>query len=246
MKNRKVNRFKIYLFLSLILFGVLTYSQSIESGYMDSSSYLDDLKTELQIKWPKNRTVNIVFHGHSVPSGYFKTPHVNTLSAYPSLVLQKIKSMYPYAIVNVIVTAIGGENSVQGAERFERDVLVYKPDVVFIDYGLNDRRPGLEKSYAAWSQMIKQAKDQEVKVILLTPSPDQRVDFGSADNELKKHADQIKGLARDNKVGLVDSYKAFGFLYSNKDELAKYMSQVNHPNELGHELIAKEIIEYFK
>jgi acyl-CoA thioesterase I len=246
MRSCKINHFKIYLFLSLMLFGVLTYSQSIESGNMDSSNYLNNLKTELQIKWPKNRTINIVFHGHSVPSGYFKTPQVNTLSAYPSLVLKKIKSMYPYAVVNVIVTAIGGENSVQGAERFEGDVLIHGPDVVFIDYGLNDRRPGLEKSFAAWNQMIRQAKDQGVKVILLTPSPDQRVDYDSSDNELKKHADQIKGLAHENKVGLVDSYKAFRFLYSNKAELVKYMSQVNHPNELGHELIAKEIIEYFK
>ena len=26
----------------------------------------------MQIKWPRNRTINIVFHGHSVPAGYFK------------------------------------------------------------------------------------------------------------------------------------------------------------------------------
>jgi lysophospholipase L1-like esterase len=197
-------------------------------------------------EWPKNRTINLVFHGHSVPSGYFKTPQVNTLSAYPSLVLKKIKSIYPNAVVNSIVTAIGGENSVQGAKRFERNVLVYKPDVVFIDYGLNDRRPGLRKSFAAWNQMIKQARNKGIKVILLTPSPDQSVDYGSSDNELKKHAGQIIGLATENQVGLVDSYKAFEFLYSDKGELTKYMSQVNHPNKRGHELIAKEIIEYFK
>lgn len=232
--------------MPLMLFGFLAHGQNVASGKTDSNNYLNGLKKELQVEWPKNRTINLVFHGHSVPSGYFKTPDVNTLSAYPYVVLQKIKSMYPYAVVNVIVTAIGGENSVQGAERFERDVLLHKPDLVFIDYGLNDRRPGLEKSYTAWSQMIRQAKDQEVKVILLTPSPDKRVDFGSADNELKKNTDQIIGLATENRVGLVDSYRAFEFLYSDKEELTKYMSQVNHPNELGHELIANEIMEYFK
>jgi len=39
----------------------------------------------------------------------------------------------------VICTAIGGENSSAGARRFESDVLVHKPDVLFIDYALNDR-----------------------------------------------------------------------------------------------------------
>ena len=34
--------------------------------------------------------------------------------------------------------------------------------------------------------------------------------------------------------------------YTNKEKLKKYMSQVNHPNEKGHELIANEIIKYFQ
>ncbi len=207
---------------------------------------MNELKTELQKEWPGNKTINIVFHGHSVPSGYFKTPQVNTLSAYPYLFLKKLKSIYPFAVVNVIVTAIGGENSVKGAERFVRDVLVHKPDVILIDYALNDIGTGLNNAYTSWTQMIKQAKEHGIPVILLTPSPDQRVNYDSPDNDLKKHTDQIIGLAKENQVGLVDSYKAFEFLYSDKQKLAEYMSQVNHPNEKGHELIANEILKYFR
>jgi len=236
-----------FIFLApMILFGFLVRSQNTESEKANPSTYLRDLKVEMQIEWPKNRTINIVFHGHSVPAGYFKTPQVNTLASYPYLVLQKIKAMYPLAVVNVIITAIGGENSVQGAKRFKRDVLIHEPDVLFMDYGLNDRRAGLEKSYEAWNQMIKQAKEQHVKVILLTPSPDQRVEYSNPDNELKKHTDQIITLANEHQVGLVDSYKAFEFLYARKNKLKKYMSQVNHPNEKGHELIANEIFTWFK
>jgi acyl-CoA thioesterase I len=43
-------------------------------------------------------------------------------------------------------------------------------------------------------------------------------------------------LAKENQVAFVDSYKAFEFLYSDKEKLAGYMAQVNHPNKLGHEL----------
>jgi lysophospholipase L1-like esterase len=200
----------------------------------------------MQIEWPKNKTINIVFHGHSVPAGYFKTPNVNTLQAYPNLTLKKLKEIYPFAVINTIVTAIGGENSVKGAQRFERDVLIHKPDIILIDYGLNDRKVGLEKAYSAWNVMIKQAKEQGIKVILLTPSPDQTVDFDNAENDLKKHASQIRTIATENQIGLADSYQAFEFLYSDKLELNQYMSQVNHPNERGHELIANELIKWFK
>jgi lysophospholipase L1-like esterase len=230
----------------IILSTLSAHCQIPQSGIADSKSYLSDLKIELKKEWPKNRTINIVFHGHSVPAGYFKTPAVNTLSAYPHLFLKILKEIYPLAVVNVIVTAIGGENSVKGSERFERDVIIHQPDLIFIDYGLNDRGPGLEKAYTAWNEMIKQAKKLGIKVILLTPSPDQNVNYADPDNELKKHEEQIRKLAAESQIGLADSYKAFEFLYPEKEKLSKYMSQVNHPNELGHELIANEIMKWFQ
>ena len=235
-------------FLPLAFIWLMTLSsqgQTNNKEMADAANYLNDLKIELQKEWPKNRTINIVFHGHSVPAGYFKTPVVNTLAAYPYQVLGKLKPMYPYAVVNVIITSIGGENSVSGAKRFHDDVLSHQPDVVVIDYGLNDRDVGLEKSYTAWKQMIQQALNQKIKVILLTPSPDQRIDYTNPNNELKKHTDQIIKLANENQVGLVDSYQAFEFLYSDGKQLKEYMSQVNHPNGKGHQLIANEIIKWF-
>ena len=233
---------KNLLFIPILLCTFWTQAQTIA----DPANYLSGLKSEMQKEWPKNRTINMVFHGHSVPAGYFKTPQVNTLGAYPNLFLKKLKAIYPLAVVNIIVTAIGGENSVQGAERFAQDVLIHKPDLILIDYALNDRGYGLEKAYLAWNQMIKQAKDHGIKVILLTPSPDQSVNYADPENELKKHADQIRKIARENQVGLVDSYQAFEFLYPEKEQLSKYMAQVNHPNELGHELIANELMKWFQ
>tara|TARA_B110000305_G_C19459573_1_gene653255 strand:- start:315 stop:1034 length:720 start_codon:yes stop_codon:yes gene_type:complete len=219
--------------------------QNAQGQIADVGYYLDSLKVELQKEWPKNRTINIVFHGHSVPAGYFRTPVVNTFAAYPNLVMQKIKAIYPLAVVNTIVTSIGGENSVRGAARFDDEVLTHNPDVLFIDYALNDRGVGLEKSYAAWDEMIKKAKNKNIEVLLLSPSPDQREEYENPDNQLKQHTNQIIQLAKENEVGFVDSYKAFEFLYSARAQLVKYMSQVNHPNEKGHELIASEIIKWF-
>src|SRR5690606_5862244 len=115
-------------------------------GLADESGYLQEIKMELEKKWPDNRTINLVFHGHSVPAGYFKTPVVNTLDAYPFQVLKGIKEHYPHAVINIINTSIGGENSISGAERFETGVLIHRPDVLFLDYALNDTGIGLETS----------------------------------------------------------------------------------------------------
>ncbi len=237
---------KLSLLLLLFLCVFSLKGQNTNTGIADPATYLSDLKTELQKEWPKNRTINIVFHGHSVPAGFFKTPQVNTLGAYPHQFLRKLKETYPFATVNVIVTAIGGENSLSGEKRFKKDVLTHKPDLILIDYVLNDRGAGLQKSYIAWDWMIKKATSRGIKVILLTPSPDQNVNYADQSNELKKHTDQIRRLAAENHVGLVDSYQLFEFLYTDMAQLQKYMSQVNHPNEKGHELIANELMTWFK
>lgn len=234
---------KTYFVLLTIL---LSCQTKIKNEVVKTNDYLIDIKTELKEEWPNNRTINLVFHGHSVPAGYFKTPVVNTLESYPYLVLKELKSIYPYAVINVINTSIGGENSIGGEKRFELDVLNHRPDVLFIDYALNDRRIGLDKSHEAWSQMIRKALKEDIKIILLTPSPDQNVDILKSNNELGQFAEQIKQLSKENGIGLIDSYEVFKSKVVLGDSISNYMSQVNHPNKKGHQLITNEIIKYFE
>ncbi|GAA4469645.1 SGNH/GDSL hydrolase family protein [Nibrella saemangeumensis] len=224
--------------------GILLFlSITSQAQVADKNSYLADVKKELNAVWPKNRTINIVFHGHSVPAGFWHNHEVHTLESYPHLVLRKLKEQYPYAVVNVIVTAIGGENSQKGNARLEKEVLVHRPDVLLIDYALNDRFQGMEKTKEAWDGMIRKALAQHIKVILLTPSPDQRVDLLAADNPLEQHTIQIRQLAETHHVGLADPYAVFKKI-ALTGAVKDYMSHVNHPNLAGHEIIANTIIEW--
>ena len=233
------------LCLVFILLFATSWKSTVKDGGVNSSEYLQALKTELKKEWPKNRTINLVFHGHSVPAGYFKTPVVNTLASYPYQLLRELKKLYPFAVINIINTSVGGENSQSGAKRFDKEVLKHRPDLLFIDYALNDRSIGLEKAADAWESMIRKALKKNIKVILLTPSPDQRINLLDPDNELEKHAKQIKNLAGKYGVGLVDGYELFHALAASGDSISNYMSQVNHPNDRGHLLITNEIMKYF-
>ena len=213
---------------------------------IQSIDYLDSILNEMAEKWPNNRCINIVCHGHSVPAGYFATPFVDTFHAYPHLLHRMIKERFPFAVVNVIVTAIGGENSVQGAKRFETDVLTHKPDILIIDYSLNDRAGGLESAAAAWEEMIQKALSQNIKVILCTPTWDNSY-YRQDENweQLVLHAKQVRALAEKYNIGLADSFEAFSRQVTRPEDLVQYLSHVNHPTKAGHELVAKEIAKYF-
>lgn len=211
----------------------------------DKQTYLDAFKKEMKVVWPNNRTLNIVFHGHSVPSGYFANGEVNTMQAYPHLVFHGIKTQYPYAVLNVLTTSIGGEQAEQGEKRFANEVLAYRPDVLFIDYALNDRVIGLERAEKAWRKMIEAAIAKGIKVILLTPTPDLTENILDEKTPLAVYAGMIRRLAAEYHIGLVDSYQLFKEKAKKGENLEMYMSQSNHPNSAGHSCVAGEILAWF-
>ena len=214
----------------------------------DQRAYLREVVNLVLAQWPGNRTVNIVCHGHSVPAGYFATPMVDTFNAYPALLHQDLKRRFPFAVINVIVTAIGGEGSPQGADRFEADVLCHRPVVVTIDYGLNDRAAGLTEAETAWRRMIEASLARQAKVLLLTPTWDNSGlldSAGEAWRDLGHHAEQIRHLAAEYEVGLADSFAAFESYVAAGGDPTDLLSWSNHPNRQGHELVARELLRWF-
>ena len=234
-----------FFLLSAALCLSLTAQAQNETKVADNATYLREITEILGKKWPTNRIVNIVCHGHSVPAGYFKTPLVDSQNAYPHLLHAGLQAKFPFAVMNVIVTAIGGEDSTAGAARFEKDVLSLRPDVITIDYGLNDRRVGLERARNAWLAMITAAKAKNIKVILLTPTGDVTAKLDDPQDPLNQHAEQIRQLAAEQNVGIVDSLAAFKKYIQDGGKLNDLMSQGNHPNRAGHDLVVARLLEWF-
>jgi GH43 family beta-xylosidase/lysophospholipase L1-like esterase len=224
---------------------LLGLASAARAATADPASYLAPIVAELEREWPRNRTVNIVCHGHSVPAGYFKTPVVDTFNAYPVLLHRALKERFPHAVINVIVTAIGGEDAARGAARFEREVLTHCPDVICLDYSLNDRRLGLDTARRAWATMIAQAQAAGAKVLLLTPTPDTRAKLDDPSDVLVQHAQQVRQLAAEFGTGLVDSLARFQAELARGTRLDDLLSQINHPNARGHQLVAAALQEWF-
>ncbi len=206
-------------------------------------NYLAEFKNQLTLKWPDNKTMNVVFHGHSVPSGYFRTPAVNTLEAYPHLFLKFLKEKYPTAVINCITTSIGGEQSEQGAKRLKDDVLCMKPDLLFIDYALNDRSIGLKRAELAWRSMIEEALAVNLKLVLMTPTPDLNENILDENAPLVAYVKLIQKLGKEHQVPVVNVYRRFKELKRSGTDISKYMSQNNHPNELGHQVVLNEMVK---
>lgn len=231
--------------LLVALTAVLLNGHQASAQVPKAAAAFPDIMEQLQIKWPKNRTIRFVFHGHSVPAGYFKTPTIRRFESYPLLFQQQMCDRFSTAAIDVSVTAIGGENCKRGAARFADDVLSLKPDLVFIDYSLNDRRLTLDQAKQFWEVMIIEAKQNGVPVVLMTPTPDASEDITDKTSLLQQHADQVKQLGKIHEVPVVDSYSEFQRRVLAGEKLWSFLSQGNHPNRKGHEVVTDLIMNLF-
>ena len=94
--------------------------------------------------------------------------------------------------------------------------------------------------------MIMMAKAEDIKVLLLTPTLDVNHVSGNTEESLNQHAEQIRSLAVEYNVGLVDSLAAFDLELKNGVKNSDMLSNGwNHPNRRGHDIVVREILKWF-
>jgi lysophospholipase L1-like esterase len=99
--------------------------------------------------------LSVVFLGGSLTWGAQATDPQKT--SYRALVAQKLAEAYPSARFTFHDAAIGGTGSQLAAFRLERDVLAYRPDLVFLDFTINDDpyAPPHPHRLAAYESLIR-------------------------------------------------------------------------------------------
>jgi hypothetical protein len=93
--------------------------------------------------------------------------------------------------------------------------------------------------------MIQKSQAAGARVILLTPTADTSARLDDPDDPIDQHSEQIRRLAAEFHVGLVDSLVLFKAELGRGTPLTNLMSQVNHPNAAGHRLVADELMKWF-
>ena len=118
------------------------------------------------------KNLSVAFFGGSLTWGAQATNPNET--SYRALVGKKLSEAYPSAHLRFWDAAIGGTGSQLAAFRLERDVLAHKPDLVFLDFTINDdpyQNPPSASRLAAYESIVRRLVQAGVQVIqMILPS----------------------------------------------------------------------------
>jgi len=139
-------------------------------------------------------------------------------------------------------------------DRFKSDVLDYNPDIVIIGFGTNDAHIDNDHSYGPsripltkyrdnLEFMIQELLAKNINIILIAPNILGNK-YGDIQNKrLIKYVDVVCDLAHKYKTGLVNNYQLF-IQYQLKTGISYETLMLDgvHPNDKGHKLIAKQLM----
>ncbi len=115
-------------------------------------------------KAEKREPLSVVFFGGSLTFGANASdPNV---TSYRGRMMEWLRGRYPYTPIAFHDAAIGGTGSQLGMFRLERDVLRHKPDLVFLDFTVNDGSDETdEQSLASYEAIVRTLLRNDVAVM---------------------------------------------------------------------------------
>jgi len=208
---------------------------------------------------PPRRTLGRVFRklaaGGDVGIAYFG----GSITAAPGWRVKTFRwfqNTFPRASVREINAAIGGTGSDLGAFRCAQEVIAHRPDLVFVEFNINDGSPTDEFRKATMEGIVRQIWSSPAKpeiVFVYTTSRDLNRKRGShpavaahyAIPDIDLQPVLVAALARPDLPCPGAAQRADPKLDWDAPGQV-FMRDSVHPTDLGHTLYAERIVAYLK
>lgn len=172
----------------------------------------------------------IGFLGGSITQGSLSsTPK----TCYAYLVYEWWKKSFPNAAFSFVNGGIGGTTSHYGGARAWKDVLCYRPDIVTVDFSVNDDA----------NEFFEETYEGMLRRLLAAPSAPAVVVLNNVFYDTGKNAQDYHNRIADHygipHVSIKDT--VYPDVESGKIVRADITPDNLHPNDKGHRLVADEI-----
>ena len=184
-----------------------------------------------------SRKVYVAF-GDSITDGY------GVSRGFVSLLALKISAANPGLDLATINTGMSGDTSQGGLYRLGRDVIDHRPDLVTINFGVNDAFSGISPEQLSDNlrDMVSRIQDIGCDRILLLSCEVIPEDW--AEQQVLPYWETMRAVAEEVGCVYADVHgRWIEELRAGRPESDLIISGDLHPNEEGHRVIAEAVFE---
>lgn len=185
----------------------------------------------------KGEEITVAYIGGSITEGYHDNLTLAEDEKWAKMTNNWLSEQYPDATFNYVNAGLSGTPSILGNLRLERDVLASEPDIVFVEFAVND---GDATAYHnAYESMVRTllTQDKDIAVVLLFTI----VESGHTCQEYMTKIGENYGLPM---ISLPNSL--WVEMQEGRMTWDDYSGDQSHPHVEGSKYIRDYIIYYFE
>jgi len=179
-----------------------------------------------------------VAFGDSITDGY------GVRRGFVSYLSEAISNAHSGLELTTINTGMSGENTNDAVYRLQRDVLDHDPDLVSINFGVNDAFSGIsvEKFGSNLEGMVEAIMENGCRRITLVSS--EVIPEPHAEMRMLPYWEKMRQVAGVMDIVYADANGHWrALLDSGTDQLSLIIPGDLHPNEEGHRIIAEAVYQ---
>lgn len=177
--------------------------------------------------------ITVAYLGGSITQGSSATES----NCYARLVTDWFEETFPDIKVTYVKAGIGATGSYIGVHRADRDVLSKNPDVVFVDFTVNDTTEHIKRDVNSYDSLMQKLWNGESKpaIVCIGMTQETGISVQSQHLEVAQHYD-LPFISYRNAILDVINKGYIKWTDISGDNI--------HPNVPGHKILSEMIIDY--
>lgn len=212
----------------------------IADGITDKMAALSRLNPGNQVRLAEvmkraeaGEEITVAYIGGSITQG----STAGDTSCYARLTTNWFEETFPNATVNYLRAGIGATGSYIGVHRVERDVLSQNPDIVFVEFSVNDTTENTERNVNSYDSLLRKIwnADSNPAIVCIGMTQDNGTSFQSYHYSLALQYD-LPFISYKNAILHVINEGYIAWTDISDDNI--------HPNTVGHKVLTEIITDY--
>lgn len=163
---------------------------------------------------------------------------------YRSLVTKNLRKDFPN--LKEINAGLGGTGSDLGIYRMDSDLLIHNPDIVFVEFAVNDYENKDTAYYMEFTVKKILRKNPDCAICFLF-TMNQKMYEEYLRNKIPQSVKMQQHVAEHYNIPYINVGKSlFDLIMRNSEKFEKYFYDDTHPNDAGHKFYAEIISDKIK